>query len=104
MRDQGDGGIRIRVDGAQGFTALVHDPLLSKLGISLEIGNPKNVKRNPVAERAIRELGTELLNYTRRRIHISGNIGTCNSQIKFTDTRVWLGSTRNVDSEGPDHW
>ena len=55
MRGQGDDGICIRVYGAPGFTALVNDPLLNKLGISLEVGNPKNVNRNPVAERAIRK-------------------------------------------------
>ena len=33
--------------------------MLQAQGIHLEIGNPKNVNKNPVAERAIEELGRE---------------------------------------------
>ena len=36
--------------------------LHSQLGIHLELGNVKNVNKNPVAENAIRELGLECLN------------------------------------------
>ena len=50
----------IRVDPAPAFVSLKHDPELTKY-IDLEIGHPKNVNKNPVAERAIQELGMEIL-------------------------------------------
>ena len=57
-----DGGMYIRVDAAPAFQSLSHDPLLSERGITLVIGEIKNVNKNPVAERAIQELGHECLN------------------------------------------
>ena len=47
----------IRTDPAPGFKALVNDPLLKKHRIIIELGQAKN----PVAERAVQELETELL-------------------------------------------
>ena len=47
----------IRVDPAPGFIALVDDPTLQRLGICLEVGRVKN----PVAEKAVLEVGDELL-------------------------------------------
>ena len=57
----GDAGITIRVDGAPGFTILANDTNFQKHGIKLEIGNVKNRNKNPVAEKAVQELGLELL-------------------------------------------
>ena len=51
----------IRTDPAPGFRALVDDPLLKKYRITIELGQPKNPNKNPVAERAVQELKTELL-------------------------------------------
>ncbi|ESO93173.1 hypothetical protein LOTGIDRAFT_175608 [Lottia gigantea] len=53
--------VSVRVDPAPGFTPLVSDQTLLKLGISLEVGRIKNPNKNPVAERAIQELQDELL-------------------------------------------
>lgn len=50
----------IRVDGGPAFQSLVDDKTLSSLGIELEVGRLKNKNKNPVAEKAIRELETEL--------------------------------------------
>ena len=61
VRCLGDGGTSIRVDSAPGLVSLVNDPMLEKHGITLEVGNVKNVNKNPVAERAIQELGLECL-------------------------------------------
>ena len=61
LRCLGDAGITIRVDGAPGFTSLSNDTIFQKHGIKLEIGNVKNLNKNPVAEKAIQELGLELL-------------------------------------------
>ena len=57
----GHDNIVIRVDPAPGFSALVSDSILREHGISLELGKVKNKNKNPVAERAIEELGLECL-------------------------------------------
>ena len=49
------------MDPAPGFQALKNDPILLKYGITINIGPPKNINKNPVAERAIQELEIELL-------------------------------------------
>jgi hypothetical protein len=49
------------VDPAPGLVAVVDDPILKEQGIALEIGRVKNCNKNPVAERAIEELGLECL-------------------------------------------
>ena len=54
-------GVTIRVDPAPGFSSLVNDKTLTSYGIHLEVGRPKNPNKNPVAERAIAELGVGLL-------------------------------------------
>ena len=51
----------IRTDPAPGLKALVDDPLLKKHRIKIELGQAKNPNKNPVAERAVQELETELL-------------------------------------------
>ena len=51
----------IRTDPAPGFKSLVNDQLLQHHRIVLELGNPKNPNKNPVAERAVQELEIELL-------------------------------------------
>ena len=53
--------ISIRVDSAPGLVALENDPMLLKNGITLDIGHVKNKNKNPVAERAIEELGLEIV-------------------------------------------
>ena len=62
-----NGLVSIRVDSAPGLLSLQKDPLLSKNGITLDIGNVKNKNKNPVAERAVQELGNELV-----RVHPDG--------------------------------
>ncbi|KAI0235047.1 hypothetical protein LSAT2_014535 [Lamellibrachia satsuma] len=51
----------IRTDPAPGFAALVKDVLLSTYRLTIELGRVKNVNKNPVAEKAVRELEHELL-------------------------------------------
>ncbi len=62
VRSLGSEGSHIRVDPAPGLVSLTKDPVLKRNGISLVIGNVKNVNKNPVAEKAIMELGLECLN------------------------------------------
>ena len=51
----------IHTDPARGFKVLVNDPLLKKHRITIELGQAKNPNKNPVTERAVQELETELL-------------------------------------------
>ena len=53
----------VRVDAAPGFVSLKDDEALNDLHISLQIGRVKNVNKNPVAEKAILELESEILRY-----------------------------------------
>ena len=66
-----DGGVTVHVDPAPGFCALAGDPILLSHGITLEIGRVKNPNKNPVAERAIEELGLELLNLSPKGAPVS---------------------------------
>ena len=50
----------IRTDPAPGLKALPNDPLLKKHRVTIELGQPKNPHKNPVAQRAVQELETEL--------------------------------------------
>ena len=51
----------VRTDPAPGFAALRNDELLRGQGITIELGHAKNINKNPVAEKAVRELEDELL-------------------------------------------
>lgn len=50
----------IRVDGGPAFQSLVNDRTLNKLGIVVDVGRLKNKNKNPVAEKAVREVEMEL--------------------------------------------
>jgi hypothetical protein len=80
-------GAVIRVDGAPAFQSLSQGQTLAHHGLSLEIGRLKNINKNPIAEKAIQELETEL-----RKQHPSGSpissadlalaIATLNSRVR----------------------
>ena len=53
-------GCTVRVDGARAFQALVEDSDLRANGVKVEIGRVKNRNKNPIAEKAIQELESEL--------------------------------------------
>ena len=55
--------IEVRVDNAPGFKALKNDLLLTKANISLDFGRVKNINKNPVVDKAIQELITEILKF-----------------------------------------
>ena len=61
FKSPGDGIIHIRVDAAPAFQHLATDTTLTQKGITLVLGHVKNVNKNPVAEKAIQELGLECL-------------------------------------------
>ena len=51
----------IRTDPASGLRSLINDKELSKFNLHVEIGEPKNINHNPIAENSIRELHSELI-------------------------------------------
>lgn len=51
----------IRTDPASGFRSLLNDPVLTSHKIIIELGEAKNLNKNPIAEKAIEELREELL-------------------------------------------
>ena len=51
----------IHTDPASGFKALTGDLLLKHHPITIEIGNAKNLNKNPVAQRAVQEVKNEFL-------------------------------------------
>ena len=50
----------MRADGAPAFQSLVGDRSLARNGISVGVGSLKNPNKNPIADKAIRELEDEL--------------------------------------------
>ena len=52
--------LTLRADAGTSLQALQGDPLLTSLNIHLEIGDPKNINKNPISERAISETLEEL--------------------------------------------
>ena len=54
----------VRVDNAPGFVALHKDVQLGKLNIILDDGSRHNPNKNPVIDKGIQELITEILKYT----------------------------------------
>ena len=53
----------IHTDPAPGFKTLRDDQLLKHHRITLEIGDAKNRNKNPIAERAVQEVESELLRH-----------------------------------------
>ena len=51
----------VRVDGQSSLSSLRSDKSLDPLGIKLEIGLPKNINKNAVVDKAIRELREQIL-------------------------------------------
>ena len=56
--------VTIRADNASGLKALNHDALLGKYHIVLDFGRIHNKNKNPVVDKAIQELGGEMLRYS----------------------------------------
>ena len=58
--------VTIRADNAPGLAALKQDFTLQKFKINLDYGRIHNENKNPVIEKAIQELGTEMLKFSSR--------------------------------------
>ena len=51
----------IRVDPSPGFQSMANNDSLNHLNVTIEVGRVKNKNKNPVAEKAVRELEEELI-------------------------------------------
>ena len=64
--------VEVRVDNAPGFKSLKNDADLTKYKITLDFGRVHNKNKNPVVEKGIRELSSEIL-----RVHPEGGPLSC---------------------------
>ena len=94
--------------GAPGFCALATDPILLSHDITLEIGRVKNPNKSPVAERAIGELGVELLNLFPEGGPVSDVTlapATANTnKHKLPHPARWPFGAGGLDSTRPANW
>ena len=60
LRPQQGPSTIIRSDPASGLRSLVNDRSLAKYNLSIELGDEKNINKNPVAESSVKELHAEL--------------------------------------------
>ena len=84
----------VRTDPAPGFVALVGDELLKRHRVCVEMGRRKDVNKNPVAEKAIRELEEELLRQEPRggaasTLTLSIAVAGLNSRIRSRGLSSW---------------
>lgn len=99
----------IRTDPAPGFKALVNDKLLHRHRLTLEIGRVKNPNKNPVAEKAVQELETELLRQdplggTVSNLTLSIATATLNSRIRsrgLSSREMWTQRDQFSNSQIP---
>ena len=78
----------IRTDPATGLQALINDKVLQTHGLSVEVGEAKNVNKNPEAEKGIEELHAEITRLQPLGGKISDTtlavaVSTLNSRIRF---------------------
>ena len=91
----------IKVDPASSFRGLMNDQQLKRNGIVLELGEPKYMNKNPVAERAIREFHSEVNRLLNGSQHISDEVlaramSNMNSRIRGEGLSAWeLWTHRN---------
>ena len=99
--------ILVRVDNQSSFKSLVCDPVLRKMGVQQELGQSKNKNKNAVAEKAIKELRSEILKIAPRGGLISEGIleratDNLKSLIRYTDRsakELWMRRDQTSGSE-----
>ena len=84
----------VRVDNAPGFVALHKDVQLGKLNIILDDGRRHNPNKNPVIDKGIQELITEILKYTEEAGPVTAEIlaivtNQLNSRIRGRGLTSW---------------
>ena len=99
----------IRVDPAPGFVSLKNDSFLNKYNITVQIGRAKNPNKNPVAEKAIRELETEMLKLDPHggpltNVQLSICVARLNARIRnqgFSAREIWTHRDQYTNEQIP---
>ena len=84
----------VRTDNASGFIALKNDHTLNSLNIDLDLGRRHNKNKNPVADKCIQELISELLRINpeggqTNPIELSQAVNQLNSRIRGRGLSSW---------------
>ena len=96
--------VLVRADNASGFKALVNDLVLSKLNITIDYGRRHNKNKNPVVDKVIRELISELLRLNptggqTNTIELSHAVNQLNARIRGRGLSSWeIFTQRDADS------
>ena len=88
----------IRTGPDPGLKALRDDQFLKHHRITIEIGNAKNRNKNPVAEKVVQEVESELLHHDRLGSPLSHH---SHSQPKRAYSLAWSFRLRDVDPARP---
>ena len=99
----------VRVDPGPCFVALKEDDQLKRLNINLDIGRVKNPNKNPVAEKAILELGDEMLRVASARGVLSKSelaiaVAQLNSRIRregLSSRELWTQRSQYTHEQLP---
>ena len=99
----------VKVDPASAFRSLLQDSQLKSSGIRLELGEPKFVNKNPVAEKSIRELRSEINRVTDSPAQLSEftlakAVSNLNSRIRsdgLSSREIWTGRNQYTNEQLP---
>ena len=99
----------IKVDPASSFRSLVDCPSLKKSGMILQLGEPKYVNKNPVAEKSVREFHSEvnrlLMDSSLITEQLLANaISNMNSRIRregLSSREIWLQRDQYTNEQLP---
>ena len=87
----------IRTDPASALRSLVNSTALSKMNLQIELGDAKNINKNPIAEKAIEELHAEIVRFQPLGGRLSPTslaqaVSTLNSRIRHNNlsaAEIW---------------
>ena len=97
-------GAVIRTDPATALNSLTKNKDLARLNITVEIGEPKNVDHNPIAEKAVRELKDEMLRIKPlggklTRTELAQAVSRVNSRVRYSKlSAVEMFTSRDMTS------
>ena len=95
----------VRTDNASGFVALKDDHVLKSLNISIDLGRRHNKNKNPVADKGIQELISELLRLNpeggqTNSIELAQAVNQLNSRIRGRGLSAWEILTQRDSNSG----
>ncbi len=97
--------VLVRSDNASGFKALLNDNTLSQLNIIMEYGRRHNKNKNPVVDKVIRELVSELLRLNpaggqTNDIELSHAVSQLNARVRGRGLSSWEVVTQRDATTG----